>query len=168
MLVLISGLPGSGKSYFGQELANAIDAVYLNSDKVRIQMNASGKYQEKDKLSVYRQMISEASKAIDAGRHVVVDATFYKRSFRELFEKLAESRGTPQHIIEVRADEPTIRRRLSSGREFSEADYKVYETIRDEFEEITVPHLVLTSTNSNIEEMLHKAIEYTGHASGGN
>ena len=165
MLVLISGLPGSGKSYFGQKLAAAIGAIYLNSDKVRVQMRGSGKYSDEDKLLVYKQMALDASEALDVGKDVVADATFSRQSFREQFERLSATQGTPLHIIVVKADEDTIRKRLSSPREFSEADFKVYEKLRDEFEEITVPHLELRSTDSNLDEMLRKAIKYTRHDS---
>lgn len=37
-LFIMLGLPGSGKSYFGSRLAERIDAVWLNSDKIRTEM----------------------------------------------------------------------------------------------------------------------------------
>ena len=163
MLVVIAGLPGSGKSFFGQKLADAIGAAYLNSDKIRIDMLAKGKYSDEDKLAVYKEMESYASKALAQGNDVIVDATFYRRSVREMFEKLAGIHRVSLRIIEVKADEPTIRRRLSAPREFSEADFRVYEMIRDGFEEITTPHLVLISTDNNIDEMLLRAKEYIGY-----
>jgi len=163
MLIVIAGLPGSGKSFLAQKLAEAIGATYLNSDKIRIEMLAKGKYSDEDKLAVYTKMELYASKSLSKGKNVVVDATFYRRSFREMFEKLAERNRVSFRIIEVKADEPEIRRRLSAPRQFSEADFKVYEMIRDQYEQITTPHLVLVSTDTNIHEMLLKARKYIGY-----
>jgi len=163
MLILIAGLPGSGKSYFGKKLADSLGAFYLNSDQVRIKMRAGGRYSDDDKLRVYRQMLDEASKALAKGANIVVDATFYRQSLRAPFATLARARQIPLYIIEVRSDESTIRRRLSASRETSEADFKVYERIRDEFEEITTPHLVLNSTDHNSDEMSRNALDYIGH-----
>lgn len=160
MLVLIAGLPGSGKSFFGQRFAEAIGAVYLNSDNVRTEMSARGRYSDDDKLAVYKQLAASASDALKSGRDVIVDATFYRQSLRELVTKPALSLGASVYIIEVRADEAIVRKRLSVPRALSEADFRVYEMIRDNFEKIPVPHLVLTSTDTNIEDMLREAMQY--------
>ena len=63
-------------------------------------------------------------------------------------------------VIEITADEEIIRQRLRRTRKYSEADFNVYEKIRDEFEEITMPHLTLQSTDDNLEQMLKSAISY--------
>lgn len=163
MLILIAGLPGSGKSFFGQKLAESIGATYLNSDKVRMDLDAKGKYTDHDKLIVYQQMADKTSEALNDGLDVVVDATFYRRSLRQLFERFDNIYNVPLYLIEVRADESTTKKRLSVARDLSEADFKVYERIRDDFEEITEPHLTLTSTDYNIEEMLGDALLYIQH-----
>jgi predicted kinase len=162
MIILVSGLPGSGKSYFAEKLAARIGAAYLNSDQVRIAMQASGKYTLEDKLSVYRQMAMETQKLINEKKKVVVDATFYRQDIRDLFFKLTENKRIPIRIINVTANEALIRERLKKPRKYSEADFAVYEKIRDEFEAITAPHLTLQSTDSNITSLLNKAIQYIG------
>lgn len=163
MLILIAGLPGSGKSFFGKRLADAIGATYLNSDRVRLDLDAKGKYTDHDKLTVYQQIADKTYEALNDGLDVVVDATFYRRSLRELFERFDNIYNVGLYLIEVRAEESTIRKRLSVGRDLSEADFKVYEKIRDEFEEITEPHLTLKSTDDNIEKMLGDALSYIQH-----
>lgn len=160
MIILVSGLPGSGKSYFAERLAGRISAEYLNSDRVRIELHASGKYSVEDKLVVYKEMLLRTMKAFDDGYDVVVDATFYHHTMREMFLRLADGYKQMLLLIEVVADEALIRERLSRPRKYSEADYQVYEKIRDDFEGITMPHLVLESTDDNLDEMLNRAITY--------
>ncbi len=53
-----------------------------------------------------------------------------------------------------------IRQRLSRKREYSEADFEVYLLIREMFEDMSSSHLVLSSTDSNIDEMLTGAVSY--------
>lgn len=160
MIILVAGLPGSGKSYFAHQLASKIGADYVNSDQVRKTMGALGKYTFKDKLEVYERMATLAESALKKGRPVIIDATFYLRSMRNIFIELAQRCESVTHLIVVHADEALIKQRLSMPREDSEADFAVYKQIKSEFEEFVFPHLELESTNSNIEIMLHRAVNY--------
>jgi predicted kinase len=63
-------------------------------------------------------------------------------------------------FIEVQADENIIRQRLKKPRQYSEADFEVYKLIKQQNEPIDEPHLILKSTDDNIDEMLQKASEY--------
>lgn len=160
MIILVAGLPGSGKSYFAERLAERLDAVYINSDRVRIALQATGKYSTADKLLVYKEMLLQATRALEQKSRVVVDATFYHHTMREMFLRIADGYSVDIRVIEVVADEALIRRRLQKPRKYSEADYKVYEIVRDDFEGITMPHLTLQSTDDNLHEMLTKAESY--------
>jgi predicted kinase len=160
MIIIVSGLPGSGKSYFAEHLAASLDSIYINSDQVRHALQKSGQYSFEDKLVVYMHMLVQAKQALEHNRDVVIDATFYHHTMREMFLRLAYGYNTPFRVIEVIADENLIRERLSIPRKFSEADYSVYEKIREDFEEITMPHLTVQSTNDNLESMLNVAINY--------
>ena len=58
--------------------------------------------------------------------------------------------------------ESTIKERLKKSRPYSEADFEVYKLIRQQWEPFDERHLLLESTNNNIEEMLLKAAQYLG------
>lgn len=160
MIILVAGLPGSGKSYFAERFAERLGATYINSDRVRQELRASGKYSEEDKLRIYKEMLLRTTEGIKQGRGVVVDATFYHHTMREMFLRLGEGYNAKVCVVEVVADEHVIRERLKKPRKYSEADYAVYEIVRDQFEGITMPHLILQSTDENIDEMLKAAENY--------
>lgn len=160
MIILVAGLPGSGKSYFAERLADKLEAAYINSDRVRLALQATGKYSFDDKLLVYKEMLLQATQAIDQKRDVVVDATFYLHTMREMFFRLAAGYNLDVRIIEVVADEGLIRQRLQKQRKYSEADFTVYEIVRDAFEKITIPHLTLQSADNNVEDLLNQAESY--------
>lgn len=160
MLIIVSGLPGSGKSYFASRLAARIGADYINSDKTRMAMGRMGQYRVEDKSAVYERMAELAAGFLDLGQDVVVDGTFYLRTFRTRFDELARRRNIDVHFIEVVADDAVVRERLSRPRKYSEADYAVHEIIRDQFEPFEEPHLVLHSANDPAAVNLQIALEY--------
>ncbi len=160
MIILVAGLPGSGKSYFAERLADKLEAAYINSDRVRLALQATGKYSFDDKLLVYKEMMLQATQAIEQKRDVIVDATFYHHTMREMFLRLAAGYNVDVRVMEVVADEGLIRQRLQKPRKYSEADFRVYEIVRDDFEAITMPHLTLESTDNNLEQMLKQAASY--------
>jgi predicted kinase len=160
MIVLIAGLPGSGKSYFAVKLSAKLGAMYISSDKVRKGLDALGKYSFKNKMEVYFEMVKMANRLLLDQKTVVVDATFYLNSMRTLFYKLAKTHNSEICLVYINANEALIKERLSKPRQDSEADFKVYEQIRDQFQPINTTHLKLESTNDNVTSMVDKALEF--------
>lgn len=162
MIIIVIGLPGSGKSYFARRLAKRINADYIGSDRVRLEMYDKRTYSDEEKKSVYVRMLSKAKESLARGMDVVVDGTFYKRSFRKDFQEAFNRERT--WFIEVRADESLVEQRLGKRRELSEANFAVYTKIKLEWEPLDLEHLVLQSSNDNIDDMIASATAYiTGH-----
>lgn len=160
MIVIVCGLPGSGKSFFASQLAASMDAEYINSDGVRKQLGAMGRYTLDDKLFVYKEMLRQARGFLELGKDVVVDATFYLDSMRDMFTAMAKAMKSDICFIHIYADETIVKERLCKPRPDSEADFAVYRAIREEFERIGFPHLELESMNGNITSMMDQARSY--------
>ena len=162
MIIVVLGLPGTGKSYFAEKLSDRLGAVHINSDKLRNALHARGKYTIDDKLHIYRVMAEKTDQALDQGKSVIVDATFYKHEMIDLFMSLAKDRAAPIRFIKIEADEALVRERLQKRRTDSEADFQVYVKIKGEFDELDVPHLVIQSEAHNIDTMIEPALRYIG------
>ena len=158
--MLFFGLPGSGKSTLARAVSAQSGALHLNSDIMRRELNLMGRYRPEDKEKVYSSMLERARSALLDGQNVVVDSTFYKESIREPFRRLAADCGVPLSWVEVRSKESTIRERLKTPRPDSEADFVVYEKIRDEAEPLEEPHLVLWSDDTTLEKMVRSILSY--------
>lgn len=158
MIVIVFGLPGSGKSFFAERLAGMIGAEYINSDRLRKRMFAKRTYTLKEKLSVYEELLSSMRQALKENKNLVIDATFYKKDIRQSF--IEEAGASKLIFIEVEASEFIIRKRLNREREDSEADFNVYKTVKSQWEPMQEKHLQLESTDDNIDAMLKKAVKY--------
>ncbi len=164
MIILVFGLPGTGKSYFARHLQKEIDAVLLNTDIIREDLHIKGKYDEDTKQRVYDEILTRTEKYLKKEKDIIVDGTFHKRERRKDFYRLAAEMQTDIFYIEIRASEKTIKQRLTESRKYSEADYNVYRKLKKEFEAESDCHIVLWSGSEPIEKMIFKAKRYIyGH-----
>jgi len=136
-----------------------INAGYVNSDRLRKEMFKNRTYSAQEKASVYHAMLEKMKGALAQNNNLVLDATFHKLETRMPF--IQETEGKEGiFFIEVRADQNIIRERLKKSRPDSEADFEVYKFIQQHWEPLNKPHLLLESTDKNINGMLKKAAEY--------
>jgi len=157
MIVIVFGLPGTGKSYFSRQLARETGISYLNTDIVRKRMNKEGQYDPRTKQMVYDQLLKDMIRHVSAYENVILDGTFSKDKFRKDCMDKASELGQDVFFIEMKADDPTVRKRMKKDRKHSEADYGVYEKMKHEFEPMEAPHLVLPSDKLSNAEMIKKA-----------
>jgi predicted kinase len=162
IVVIVFGLPGSGKSFFASALAEVLIAEYVNSDKLRKSLISNITYAAEEKRVVYHKMLSVVEELVNLKKSVVVDGTFYKKALRDMY--LNSLNGKAEVVfIEVYAAEELIKKRLAISREYSDADYNVYKSIRDEWEPLTEPHLIIRSKDDNLSTMLHEGLNYCSH-----
>ena len=145
-LTIVCGLPGSGKTAVARLLSEAWGADLLRSDVLRKDMLTLPTYNDDEKQAVYAALFERAGNALLAGRDVVLDAAFNKRANRERAAKVADMVKAGFVIIEVTSSEETIRDRLRhrDGDE-SDADWRVYQFLKERFEPIEEPHVVITN-----------------------
>ena len=159
MIVIVFGLPGSGKSYFALRVAQMLHAKYISSDDLRKEMFHKPSYSSKEKSLVYNEMLRRTMEAVQHGKEVVADATFYSNDVRKKFIDEVKTISMI-YVIEIYAEEGLIKERLSLPRKNSDADFKVYKIIKKEWEPFNEQHLMLRSTNNNITEMLEHTADY--------
>ena len=160
MVVIVFGLPGSGKSYFASRVTQMLGASYISSDKVRKELFTTPAYSSEEKKLVYDEMLQLTTQAVEHGKDVVLDGTFYTNDLRKkIIWEIKQL--TRVFFIEVIADDDLIKERLQQQRKDSDADFAVYKSIKEIWEPLNVDHhLVLQSTNDNITDMLERTADY--------
>ena len=152
MLVLVCGLPGTGKSTLAHKLAKRTNATLLRTDSVRKELFDESRYTEDEKEIVYRTIFL-MTRYLLPWQNVVIDGTFYKREIRHRVYELARQRGNEMRVVECTCPEHVIKRRMERRgtrvRVLSDADYEVYLKIKHLFEPIKRTHITVdTSGNS--------------------
>jgi len=159
-MIIVCGLPGSGKTTFAIALARAIGAVHLNTDRIRAAEGKQGQYTNTTKTGVYESLYARCREELLQGNVVVLDGTFSRDDYRAPFTLLADELSVPLIWIEIIAPENVIRERVSKTRAYTEADFSVYQKIKMEFEPLPPGHLVLDSVTKSTKEMLEQAEAY--------
>lgn len=160
MIVLVFGLPATGKSWFSRQFAENINAYYLNTDIIRDQLGKKGQYDKKTKQEVYNELKEQALKNIKKKKDLVVDGTFHKKKRRKEFIDLATENETEIYLVAMKASESRIKERLKTRREYSEADFKVYQQLKSEFEFPETDHLVLYNEDAKIDNLIDETMAY--------
>lgn len=158
MIIVVFGLPGTGKSYFASQLADRLMAAYLSTDEIRKQIIPDPEYTPEEKLRVYEEVVDQMLTISPHYAYSVIDGTFFLASLRKLIRNEAKRAGFKVTFIEVTADEELVRQRLRKSRENSDADFTVYQRIKDSFEPFREEHLILRSSDENLADMINEAL----------
>jgi hypothetical protein len=143
LLVITTGLSGSGKTTVSEGLAQQVGAVRIRSDVERKRMQGlgagdrsgaapgAGIYRPDVTRRTYARLAELARAMLAGGQDVIVDATFLARGDRELFAALAQESGARFRIVACSAPLAILRERVaaraSAGRDVSDADLAVLE-----------------------------------------
>ena len=151
-LVLLSGLPGSGKSTVAHTLLARVDAALLQSDRVRKLLVEAPRYTSEESARVFAAIHGALECLLAAGIPAILDATMLTRAERRQPEEIAARTGARLIPVRVEAPEDVVRRRLaarSAGvrgpHDVSDAGMEVYELMRDRMEEIPGPHVTINT-----------------------
>jgi predicted kinase len=160
ILIVIFGLPGTGKTTFATVLSNQLGIKHFNTDILRSLSGKSQQYNEENKAFIYDEILHLTRLEFEKGKSVIVDATFYKKKLRERFKVLAQEYDVTMKWIEVCAGEEVVKKRVSKKRRYSEADYAVYQMIKSQFEPIQEKYIQLFSGQEEMPDLIEKAIKF--------
>lgn len=177
-LLITHGVSGSGKSTATEPLAGRLAAVRACSDIERKRAYgvpplarsgsglASGIYSADATKLTYRRLDNIASRVLDAGFPVVVDAAFLRRADREAFRRIALAHHAPFLILGCEAPAALLRDRLArrqrSGTEASEASLTVLKhqlATRDRLTPEEMPDVVTIAAKEPAAEPWQEILE---------
>lgn len=149
-LLVVCGLPGTGKSTIAAALEHAVNGVVLSSDRIRKRLVGleptehwrgdpdGGPYAPGWTHRTYDEMYEQAQVHLAAGRTVILDATFPVAEWRARFTALAPRHGAVARVLSVEAPaevvEERLRARALDPTAVSDAGVEVYRRARARFE----------------------------------
>lgn len=163
MIVLMAGLPGTGKSTLARALADHFSGTVLNKDEIRAALFAAKDIEystEQDDL--VQQIMLQAAEFLlrkDPGRVVLLDGRTFSRCYQiDRVLVLADSLKQPWQILECRCSEETAQQRIATqDHPAKDRDYALYLRVKARFEAITLPKTVI-DTDQPLEACAASAI----------
>jgi predicted kinase len=118
VLIVLGGLPGTGKTTIAREVARRLGAAYVRIDAVEAALVATGLVASQDHVGAAGYVVagSVCDSSLEAGIDVVVDAVNPVAEAREGWTARAARHGQPVLCVEVVCSDVEEHRRRVTGR----------------------------------------------------
>lgn len=160
--IAVSGLPGTGKSYFCAKLAERLPSLILESDALRKVLFPSPSYSQQESAHLFRTVHLLIERLLKKGVSIILDATNLSERYREHLYSIADRLDVRLILVRVEAPPELVRERLKARQgkheAKSDADWAVYQRMKLTAEKIHRNHYVV-ETSRDITPVLDKIVK---------
>lgn len=169
VLVVISGLPGTGKTHFSQQLAARVPLAILESDALRKTLVAAPMYSASESSRLFRLTHALIGELLDRGVPVLLDATNLVETHRKRLYTIADQRDVKLVLVRMEAPPEVVRERLADRNrqeqrdDHSDADWSVYQKMRRSDEPISRSHFTVDTSKEigpTVERVVREIIRW--------
>jgi predicted kinase len=168
MIVLMAGLPGTGKTTLARELARHTNGRVLSKDEFRHSLFTAEEieYSSRQDDFVLQIMLQTAGYLLarDPERPIFLDGRPFSRRYQiENVIATADSLHQPWRILECVCSDEIARQRIerdagSGAHPAGNRDFQLYLEVKARFEAITFPKILIDTADS-LENCARKALE---------
>ncbi|KPK88152.1 MAG: hypothetical protein AMS27_00465 [Bacteroides sp. SM23_62_1] len=174
-LIVILGLPATGKSYLARELIKSLSnpPIYLNTDQIRRALFdfshhqylpfGNKLYTQEKRDLVYNALYMVVEILLGQKLSLLVDGTFYSQAKRQPLIQICQKLNQKYYIIKTTCSEDLVKQRIqerkSQNNNASDADFNIYLEIKERFEKINIPYLEI-DTGKELPIFLKEVIQY--------
>ena len=164
IVIMMSGLPGTGKTFFSRRLAEKLPLIIIESDRIRKTLFPKPAYTPAENTKVFQFVNQRIEELLKDGVSVIFDATNLEERHRRSVYRIAEKWGVRLLIIKAEAPVGLVRKRLNKRiskpdtMNLSDADWYVYRRMKSSAEKITLPHFTI-NTAGDITPAIEKIIQ---------
>ena len=161
--VVVSGLPGTGKSYFCAKLAERLPFVILESDALRKTLFSPPSYSPEESARLFRTLHLLIERLLKKGIPLILDATNLSERDRERLYNIAGRLDARLILVRVEAPPQLVYQRLKARKnggnvgDNSDADWEVYRKMKPTVEKISRKHYAVDSSR-DITPVLDKVV----------
>ena len=168
MIILMAGLPGTGKTTLARELARRTHGRLLSKDEFRHAVFTSGEIEYSSRQDDFCQQLMLETATYFLSRNPALTIFLDGRPFSRRYQienviTAAASLHQPWRIVECVCSEEAARKRLETDADHAvhpaaNRDYALYLDVKARFEAIVQPKIVI-DTSRSLEECVSKALE---------
>ena len=140
VFIALSGLPGSGKSYFSRKLAGRLPLVILESDALRKTLFPQPRYDWRESARLFRACYFLIEKLLLEGISLILDSTNLIERYRKELYQIARKTGVKFILVKIEAPQEVIRKRLEGRKRdllsHPDADWEVHKAMEPKMEKI--------------------------------
>ncbi len=159
--IVVSGLPGTGKTYFCSQLAERLPFVILESDTLRKALFSLPSYSSEESSHLFRTIHLLTERLLKKGISLILDATNLSERHREYLYSIAEHLDGKLILVRVEAPPQVVYERLKTRLENSEnksdAEWIVYQRMKPSVQKISRNHYAV-DTSRDITPVLDKIV----------
>jgi len=163
VLIIVSGLPGSGKSYFSRRLAERLPLPIIESDAMRQILSQKPTYSPGESERLFRACHMLIGDLLRRGISVIFDATNLIERNREELYRIADSAEAKLIIVRLEAPPELVRQRMARRQtgidpdDKSEANWQVYQRMTATAQKIRRNHFAV-DTSKDIAPAIEKIV----------
>mgnify|MGYP001110052693 CR=1 FL=1 len=161
-LIVLSGLPGTGKTYFCQKLVARLPFVVLESDALRKTLFPTPTYAAEESTRLFQAVHHLIEDLLRKGIPIILDATNLSERHRERLYNIAERLNAKLILVRLKAPPEVVHERLkarAAGKDktLSDADWEVFQRMQPTMERIRRQHFAV-DTSRDITPVLDKIV----------
>ena len=161
VFIVVSGLPGTGKSYFCSQLAERLAVVILETDALRKALFSSPSYSSQESFRLFRACHLLIETLLKKGISLIFDATNLSERNREHLYSIADRLDVKLVLVRVEAPPQVVYDRLKARQENSgsksDADWTVYQRMKPSVQKIHRNHYAV-DTSRDIAPVIDKIV----------
>ncbi|HEU4482887.1 MAG TPA: AAA family ATPase [Nitrososphaeraceae archaeon] len=167
MIIVICGLPGTGKTFLSNKLSSYVNATVLSTDKLRKELFGKPTYTAWERALIYDVLFLLAKYLHSSGISCILDGTFNLEKSRSEVKELLNLTHDQIHIIECICPEDMILTRLLLRKDdYSDANVSIYLKMKKIYEPVRQKHISINTTKP-IDKNIEKIIKYIYRSTAG-
>ena len=164
-LLMLAGLPGSGKSTFAERINTLQPFLTVETDRLRKTLVPQPQYSPAEHYRMFRACHSLIDEFLAKGYPVLFDATNITERNRKPVYAIANRRRVPLEVVVLSAPVEVIRQRLEereAGQDpdtWSDAGWLIYSRMASAWQDVRRPHMQV-DTSGDVNDALRQVLEW--------